>query len=479
MTMTTICEKEIAAIDLMDAYLQFLLAVTWQRRQGNGLERLIDLSQQVRGKVDASAGIFESDRERAIATSQILNSLQDARRPLGPGRRSHSLEDWTAPPSDVDLPRMHQENEDSLLNFARTLMVQVKRDFEARVPLRTLTSWVGGPIRAIGKDLPFPFHVPALADCIVYLASRPGHVTERELCTEVARYQQVAERLAANKKLIARLQIAAELRSTADEIRIQIDQSYEWDTLVDHVTDTSLKALDLYARMNLHGRVNDGRFSPEAMKTKPIPTAEFDRLFNSWFVRGLTLSFSGDDRETRAMRRSILDSERANVRVYGRPVLDSLVLLVPCDDRTLDIERQLALFLMRLDSKWRNRHLGPSESGAFFDSLPEGLRDLVANHGIRRKIVDTKKPILFCLAGLIAENLYRDRHSTNLKGVSPVRTWADTDDYVAALLNERGFAYSAETLRRGRPRFRREFLNRVPDIFGFDEPDGINDRFDR
>ncbi|WP_145956368.1 hypothetical protein [Burkholderia pseudomallei] len=456
----------------MDAYLQLLLTVTWQHEQGDGLERLVELAELVRQKVDACADTFESDTERALATNQILDSLQDAKRPSAPTRHRHSLGDWTSTPAGTDLPRLHRETEAPYW-VVKPLVTEAKRDVEARVPRRNLSTRVSGTIHAIGKKEGFPFYVPALSACIVDLASRPGRISDNEIHTEVARYQEVAERLAANTKLIARSQIVAELQPTAEQIHLQIDQCYSWADLARYAAkETSLKALGLYTQLNFYGLVKDGHFSPEAVKTKLMPTAEFHRHFNLWFVRGMTLLLSGDDRETRIMRRSIVDAERADVRVYGKRVQDSLVLLVPCDDEAFDIERQLALLLLRLNSVRRKHNVAPDRPAEFFERLPQSLHQLVADHGIRRKVIGTKKTLLFCLAGLIAENVYkyRGRHDTVLANGRRLKTREDADMYVAGLLKQHGFQYSAETLRKGRARFRREFLDRVPVIFGLDEP---------
>ena len=204
------------------------------------------------------------------------------------------------------------------------------------------------------------------------------------------------------------------------------------------------------------------------MKAPIIPADVFHKEMTIWFLRVSTLMFSGDDREPRILRRSIVDSERADVRVYGKQVLDSLVLIVPTNDEAHDIEKQLSLLLLKLDSKWRKRNVDLVESAKFLESLPATLRDLVVSHGLRRKVIRSKKTLLFCLAGLLAENVYRYRHkhkkSLEAKGI---RTRADSDEYVAELLKEHGFHYSAETLRRKRSQWRREFLERVPEIFGF------------
>lgn len=462
-------ELSAASIDLMDALLQFLLATTWQNERSNGLSRLRDLAKSVQEKLAECTDVFESQRDRTVAASQILDALQDARRSPGTEQSHHLLSDWAMMPTDMNLPCLHRETA-APYQVAMTLVTEAKRDFEAQLSRAEIVAKLRRTIRDIGERERFPFHVPTLTSCIIDLASRPGNVLETELLNEVGRYEKEAERLATNTQQIKRMQIIDELLPVAEGVCLQIDQSYSWSTLaISGAGKTSLMALGVYTQLNFYGLVNDARFSRQAVKA-PIPADIFHREFNIWFMRASTLMFSGDDRETRTLRRSIVDAERADVHVYGKRVLDSLVLLIPLDDDEHDIERQLALLLVKLDSAWRRRHFNLEAYAKFLEKLPASLRNIVVNNGMPRKVVSTKKTLLFCLAGLIAENIYRyqDRHET-LLGTESIKNRSDIDAYVAVLLKEHGFQYNAETLRRRRTKWRRKFLDSVPEIFGLDE----------
>ncbi|SCW81380.1 hypothetical protein [Pseudomonas sp. NFACC05-1] len=467
MTVAKESEIESAAISLMDAKLQLLLAITWQHGEGDGLTRLDDLANSVKEKVAGCSEIFESDRDQEIAGLQILDALQEARRLPEAERVGHLLDGWAILPTNTDLAQLHRETA-APYQIARTLVAEAKRDFEARVDHRAIAATLRRCISALGKQEQFPFYVPALAACFMELARRPGHVTDEEITLEVARYEKEAERIAADKQRIKRNEIVAELLPAAERICLQIDQSYSWGDLAINARGiTSLSTLGIYTQLNYYGLVTDAHFSPKYVKTPIIPADTFHKEMTIWFLRVSTLMYSGDDRETRILRRSIVDSERADVRVYGKRVLDSLVLLVPLDDEENDIEKQLALLLIKLDSSWRRRNVDLVKSARFLEKLPVSLRDLVVSHGMRRKVIRTKKTLLFCLAGLIAENVYRYRHKhVKLLEANGRRTRADIDEYVADLLKEHGFQYSAETLRRKRSQWRREFLERVPEIFG-------------
>lgn len=463
-------EMESASVDLMDAILQLLLAITWQNERSDGLSCLRGLARKVEERVAGNADIFESEQDRSVAASQIIDALQDACRQPRTERHRNSLNDWSITPGDLDLPRLHEETA-APYEVARGLVEETKKALEARIDHKKIVGELRWKIRVIGERERFPFHVPALAAGIMNIANRPGLVLEAELVTEVASYIKLVERLAANTQAIKRMEIVAELLPVAERVCLQIDQSYSWSVLaINAAIKTSIKALRIYTQLNFYGLVSDARFSRQVMKTRIIPEDFFQENFTIWFMRASTLMSSGDDRETRAIRRSIVDAQHADVRVHDKQVLNSLVLLAPLGNDSHDIERQLALFLIELDSAWRRHHVSPEASANFFEKLPEDLRNLVIKHGMRRKVVGAKKTLMFCLAGLVAENVYRyrDRHE-RLLGAKGIKNRGDVDDYVAGLLREHGFQYKAETLRRKRAQWRRDFLDRVPEIFGLDE----------
>jgi hypothetical protein len=470
--MPKLTKSERAVIDLMDAYLQLLLALTWQNMHSDGIGRLIELKKLVTQKLDAYPHTFKDERERSIATMQILNSLQDEQRRFKLEKPNNILHQWTTIPLNTDLPSLHQQSEYSFFEAAKVLVSVARIRVDSGVTRRELTNWISGGVSAMAEDLGVPLYVPALTDLIVYLASQPRFITESVLRKELLRYRQVAEGLAENKNLMIRSIIVTELKASVNDISLRIDQSYSWADLASFARETSVKALYWYTQLNLHGVVKDSHFSSNIVSKKAIPSADFESLCTPWFIRGLTLMMTGDDRDTKLINHYIVDTERADVQVNGRRVSKSLMFLAPYGDpRELDIEHQLVIFLVRLNRTLRYRHDDSNKSTIFLEDLSPNLRQLVENHCVRRKIAHTKKDVLFCLAGLIAENIYRyrDKHNTILSDGRPLRTRTDADEYTAALLAEHGFHYKAETLRRRRSQFRRDFLDRVPAIFGLDE----------
>jgi len=471
LTKSKISEFESASIDFMDAELQLLLTTTWEHERGNGLAQLQNLSKLVKEKVSEASHIFGVEEDQKTATWRVLNSLQHASSIVANAHSpSHSLLDWSVSPANKDLPRLHRETK-APFYVSVALTSEAKAAIDDRVPAGYVSQEIRSRVRLIGEREQFPFHVPALAACIMKIASRRGRIVQSELAAEVENYEKTIEDIAADPARIKRMELVAELLPIAKEMRLKIDQCYSWSDLA-HFSErhTSLLALKYYAQLNHYKYVSDARFSPQRVAIKLIPPDVFHSQFTIWFLRASTLMLSGHDRETRILRRSVLHSEQANVRVYGKSVLDSLALLVPLDDPQHDIGRQLALLLMRLNSEWRKRYMDPKESAEFLEKLPVSLRDLVISHGMRRKIVSSKKTVLYCLAGLIAENAYKYR-SQNKALWEPlgIKTRAEIDDYITKQIYEHGFQYSAETLRRRRSRWHRDFLDRVPEIFGLND----------
>jgi hypothetical protein len=88
--------------------------------------------------------------------------------------------------------------------------------------------------------------------------------------------------------------------------------------------------------------------------------------------------------------------------------------------------------------------------------------------GVQRRLFASKKQILLCACGLLAEVLYDRRSHISGKSIvdgAKLTTREDVDEYAAKLLHAEGFSYTAETLRRNRSRFRKEFLEAIPKIF--------------
>ncbi|TCF97942.1 hypothetical protein BZM27_55280, partial [Paraburkholderia steynii] len=84
------------------------------------------------------------------------------------------------------------------------------------------------------------------------------------------------------------------------------------------------------------------------------------------------------------------------------------------------------------------------------NEIPKALWGLVEGYGMWRKVILTKKDLLFCLAGLMAENIYhaRARNKPKRKDGTPVKTLEDCYLLTVELLASHGFTYSAATLKK-------------------------------
>lgn len=464
------------AIDLIDAHMQLLLAITWQNSQSDGLSRLRALEKMVEQKLNEQERIFPTASERTMAGLQVLQALQEARERL-PDSVRPAYSNWTSFPTASDLARLGIDHHDALVPTTQRLISTIRIKMEFRAETYQLKRWLEDAVRSIAKDLGFPLYIPAMVDLALHFALRSKPIEEGDVRDALTGYWVfVLQRHDEDIKRSVRDKIVSELLGAARKIRLHIDQSYSWVVLTMLGARTSLDMLKTYMVLNVHGWITDGHFSPGRVSAKTMSHNQFQKLFTRQFVRGSTLMMSGDDLQTRQLRRSILDTAHGEVRINDRRVSNSLLMLAPDNQDSDNLERLIALFVLKLEHKRRARQ--PEGSHPFLDieHLPPLLQQLIAKHGIKRKICNTKKNILFCLAGLLAENIYmyRDRHKTLLANGMPIQFRKDADEYAVSLLSQHGFQYTAESLRRGRARFQRAFLKRVPGIFGLDapQPDG-------
>jgi hypothetical protein len=100
------------------------------------------------------------------------------------------------------------------------------------------------------------------------------------------------------------------------------------------------------------------------------------------------------------------------------------------------------------------------------DEIPKALWGLVEGYGIRRKVILTKKDLMPCLAGLMAENIYsaREKNKPKRRDGSLVKTLEDCYALTVELLASHGFTYSEASLKKGRTRFRKKYLEKIPEI---------------
>jgi len=468
------------AMDLMDAYVQLLLAITWQNRRTDGLEKLIRLAHFVNERIDGRPDLFPSRVERLEAQRGTLHALQSVRH-----RVRGTTHPWTTSPVDCDLKRRHTEAAGPLLVEIAALVVGTQLRIPSNVSRRELVTWIHQGLGVLSSALSIPLHIVALTDLILRLAYRPGPPREAALIAELSRYRVFSERAAVDPGLRFHLDLMEELKPLADEIQLEIDVSYDWEDLSYLAKETSLKALSIYRLLNKCKWLVDGHFSETKGDDRQIPIDIQERFLTHRQLHGMSLMMSGSNQDTRHLQRHIVNSRSREVMVDGRKLSNSLVIIVPYQDADIDLEHLLGQALVRY-SKIRGAQNDRGETAGahpaddtappspLLEEIPKALWGLVERYGLRRKVVPTKKDLLFCLAGLLAENVYhlRARNKPKRKDGSPVKTLDDAFAWTVELLASHGFTYSTETLRKGRSRFRKEYLERIPEILDITEPPG-------
>ncbi|WP_105819758.1 hypothetical protein [Burkholderia gladioli] len=472
MTNTRNFDKQRVAMDLMDAYVQLLLAITWQNRRTDGLEKLIRLGHIVNEKIYGRPDLFPSEVERLEASSGTLQALQRMRH-----RERGTAHPWTTSPVDCDLKRWHTVAAAQLLVEIATLVNATQLHIQSNTPRQELIPWIHEGLAFLSRALSIPLHTIALTDLILRLASQPGQPRKAALTAELSSYRVFSERAANDPRLRFHLDMMAELKPQADDIQLEIDASYNWADLSYLAKETSLKAISIYGLLNKYKWLEDGHFSEAKRSDREIPVDIQERFLTHQQLHGMSLMMSGSNRETRRLQHHIVNSRSREVTVEGHRLSNSLVIIIPYQDNDIDLEYLMGQALVsysriRRAQKHRDATSGalPSEyvapSSPLLEEIPKALWGLVEGYGLRRKVTPTKKDLLFCLAGLMAENIYhaRARNKPKLKDGSPVKTLEDSYSLTIELLASHGFTYSATTLRKGRTRFRKEYLEKIPEI---------------
>lgn len=464
--MAEIDDKEKLGIDLIDACLQFVLAVTWQNAQTDGLSRLDALFQSVEQRVAEHQHIFATASERSVAALQVIETLQASRQTK---HRTLRYLGWANFAAALDLFSRHPDIH-TLRPAVRSLIERTRAQIQRRVQPSALQHEIESETWVMARALQFPLYVPGIVRLVLHFATMARPVEDAELEPALTQYWvSVLHQLERERKRDICDQIVSELRDTASAIDLRIDQCFAWSVLVSERTFTSWYVLKIYMALNVRGWITDARFRSGRVRVNGLSQDQFDKLLTPSLVRDTILMMSADDAQSRKMRRSIVDTDRQRTQINERQVSNSLLMVASYQMNGADLEHQIARFVLNLVRQRKRRH-GARPDSPGIDDLPPLLQQLVTHHGVRRKLCATKKNVLFCLAHLVAENVYRyrDRNKIKLDDGTLVRTRQDADVFTASLLANHGFQYTAESLRRGRAQFRDTLLERVPDLFGLE-----------
>lgn len=464
--MADIDDKEKLGIDLVDACLQFVLAVTWQNAQTDGLSRLDALFQAVKQRVAEHQHIFATASERSVAALQVIEALQASRQTK---HRTLRYSGWANFAAALDLFSRHPDIH-TLRPAVRSLIERTRAQIQRRVQPSALQHEIESETWVMARALQFPLYVPGVVRLVLHFATMARPVEDAELEPALTQYWvSVLHQLERERKRDICDQIVSELHDAASAIDLRIDQSFAWSVLVSERTFTSWYVLKIYMALNVRGWITDARFRSGRVRVNGLSQDQFDKLLTPSLVRDTILMMSADDAQSRKMRRSIVDTDRQRTQINERQVSNSLMMVASYQMNGADLEHLIARFVLNLVRQRKRRH-GARPDSPGIDDLPPLLQQLVTNHGVRRKLCTTKKNVLFCLAHLVAENVYRyrDRNKLKLDDGTLVCTRQDADVFTASLLTNHGFQYTAESLRRGRAQFRDTLLERVPDLFGLE-----------
>lgn len=456
--------KEDLAIDFLDAYMQLVLAMTWQHRRSDGLVRLKELAEAVEQRLKGWAPLFEEPRALGVAKIQVLLSLQRIR------NRGQLDILWTMNPRGVDLQAISPELFSRLSSEIRAAAITIRGQRQHHA-LDAIVDNLSRAIRALSIEISFPLFAPELVVLILNLSKEPESRQAEIASQKLKEYLGKAEKIARDTVRTSIAVTSSELAEQAFGIDLEIDQSFDWDTLVSYICESPLTFLRKYALFNVLGYVSDARFLFTHSK-KTLPNLDELRcLLTPSMLWATALTMQGRDAEDRRLARLIQNPKDSLVNPLTRDPAraDAFTITVPQDIKDEELEQVIAKLLFRLSKRRRRAsNIAPGIAPDFRSEFSGALRSIMERQGVQRRLFSGKKQILLCACGLIAEEVYRRRlhiSGKSIVGDTEITTREDVDEYVSTLIHAEGFSYSAETLRRNRSRFRKEFLESVPEIF--------------
>lgn len=462
MSETTI--RENLAIDFLDAYMQLVLAMAWQHRRSEGLVRLKELAEAVEQRLKGWGPLFEEPRALGVAKIQVLLSLQRTR------NRGQIDILWTMNPRGVDLQAISSELFSRLSSEIRAAATAIRGQRQHHA-LDAIVDNLSRAIRGLSAEISFPLFAPELVALVLNLSEEPESRQAAIASQKLKDYLWKAEEIARDTFRTAIAVTSSELAEQAFGIDLEIDQSFGWDTLASYIYESPLRFIRKYALFNALGYVSDARFLSTHSKNTFPNLDELRRLFTPSMLWATGLAMQGRDAEDRRLARLIQSPKDSLVKSLTRDPAraDAFMITVPQDVKDEELEKVIAKLLFRLSKRRRRAsNIAPDVVPDFRSEFSGALRSIMERQGVQRRLFLSKKQILLCACGLVAEEVYRRRMHISGKSIvdgAKLTTREDVDEYVSTLVHAEGFSYTAETLRRNRSRFRKEFLNSIPEIF--------------
>lgn len=456
--------QENSTIDFLDAYMQLVLAMAWQHRRSEGLVRLKELAEAVEQRLKGWAPLFEEPRALYVAKTEVLLSLQRTR------KRGRIDILWTMNPRGVELQAISPELFSRLSCEIRAAATTIRGQRQQRA-LDAIIESLSRAIRALSADISFPLFAPEMIVLVLNLSEEPESRQAAIASQKLKDYLWKAEEIARDTVRTAIAVTSSELAEQAIGIDLEIDQSFDWDTLASYIRETPLRFIRKYALFNDLGYVSDARFLSKHSKNTFPNLDELRRLLTPSILWATGLTMQGRDAEDRRLARLIQSPKDSLSKPLTRDPArgDTFTITVPQDIKDEELEQVIAKLLFRMSKRRRlASNIAPDVVPDLRSEFSGALRSIMERQGVQRKLFSSKKQILLCACGLVAEEVYRRRLHISGKSIvdgAQLTTREDVDEYVSTLIYAEGFSYTAETLRRNRSRFRKEFLESVPEIF--------------
>jgi hypothetical protein len=323
-------------IDIFDAAITFSYAYEWQKQKSNGINKLIELQENIFLYLQANAiPLFMTSSERAAACISILNMLYQAvRENIFP--KEIDFEDfWLNKPKNLSGHYL-AEKQDEELSYIIILASEVTTSLNKSLPdeikpyvtISQVEAIITRVCNEMHKTLTAPIHKRLLASILhqYFLAIQSKNINTQnessgyEIIVEDYCHKAIQEFVTMVKNDFFSKAVK-EFFSFAKEIDIQIDTYYSW-TIICFGPPAPKKLLSWYQNVNALGYIEDSHYIGGNKQKGESLDLKLQELYKREH---------GYQPEIRSSQRFIFDTSYTPVIIDGKSIQNYVVMAFPYD----------------------------------------------------------------------------------------------------------------------------------------------------
>jgi hypothetical protein len=447
--MPRVADTENAVLYAFDRLLSFVYAYAAEEAHATELATLRSWATQLQARVHDSGVIFAflvSDPQQAVnsAVTSTLNTLWQRVRKGTPPPEVDFAQVWLNKPpvlSGADLEHAHRTRVGDIEAVIRTLRHRMDHAFPPEAKPYVTSKQIGAILRHLKGGGTVPIHIPTLGRLMEQAFLReanpaPGEPLEAIDVPQIAtRYIVEAENAFVRMVCDQFIQEGMDtLYPAARQLTMPLDRVLPWGALW-QPPPSSTELLKVYVRLNQSTAIADSKFRASSCRLAVEPFS--DLAFLQWVDANVP-----EPQSTHPSHASFYSAATASIQIDDRRLVDQAVMTARYDLPVIDLKENIRYFTHYLLHQ-RQRYcrevgiaLAPSER----DLLGQLAATRHTKPFSERYVLHDKSSILGQLVGIMDAELTRSAPPGMLR--------KEIHSEIMARVNEAGFAFSLESIRK-------------------------------